>query len=318
MPYFSLMLQRFFLLVILSVSAVAAVAQLQWQDVSANFAPLPKDVQVFYTHDSLETKPFLAYYIKLPLRSKALRFTTAVGNGKRFTPSEFYGNNDSPLVVVNATFFNFDKNQNLNVVIQDGKLKAYNIPFVKGRGADSVRLVKPYRSAIGISKKRKADVAWIYADTGMRRPLAVQTAVAPTFKNEQQKYGGNGFKKWKMKTAIGGGPVLVQQGRVQVSNNEELLFAGKAINDKHPRTAMGYTNDGYLIIMAIQGRTAGVADGASLLQEAQLMIDAGCVEALNLDGGGSTCLLINGKQTIQPSDKTGQRPVPAVFIVKQR
>jgi exopolysaccharide biosynthesis protein len=42
----------------------------------------------------------------------------------------------------------------------------------------------------------------------------------------------------------------------------------------------------------------------------------GCVEALNLDGGGSSCLLINGKNTIQPSDKEGQRPVPAVFMVK--
>jgi exopolysaccharide biosynthesis protein len=42
----------------------------------------------------------------------------------------------------------------------------------------------------------------------------------------------------------------------------------------------------------------------------------GCVEALNLDGGGSSCLLINVKNTIQHSDKEGQRPVPAVFMVK--
>jgi exopolysaccharide biosynthesis protein len=41
----------------------------------------------------------------------------------------------------------------------------------------------------------------------------------------------------------------------------------------------------------------------------------GCVEALNLDGGGSSCLLINGKETIKPCDKEGQRPVPAVFLV---
>jgi len=42
----------------------------------------------------------------------------------------------------------------------------------------------------------------------------------------------------------------------------------------------------------------------------------GCVEALNLDGGGSSCLLINGIETIKPSDKEGERPVPGVFIVK--
>ncbi len=48
------------------------------------------------------------------------------------------------------------------------------------------------------------------------------------------------------------------------------------------------------------------------------MADLGCVEALNLDGGGSSCVLVNGKETIQVSDKTGQRPVPGVFIIKQK
>ncbi|HMX38078.1 MAG TPA: phosphodiester glycosidase family protein, partial [Ferruginibacter sp.] len=114
---------------------------------------------------------------------------------------------------------------------------------------------------------------------------------------------------------IGGGPVLVQDGRVKITNNEELKFAGKAIGDKHPRTCIGYTNDGYLIIMAIQGRFPGIAEGATLEQEARLLVGLGCVEALNLDGGGSSCLLINGKETIQPSDKGGQRPVPAVFMI---
>jgi exopolysaccharide biosynthesis protein len=79
---------------------------------------------------------------------------------------------------------------------------------------------------------------------------------------------------------------------------------------------MGYTGDGYLIVMVIQGRFPGIADGATLEQEAKLLIDLGCTEALNLDGGGSSCMLINGKETIKPSDKTGERPVPAVFLIK--
>jgi exopolysaccharide biosynthesis protein len=61
------------------------------------------------------------------------------------------------------------------------------------------------------------------------------------------------LKKWKMRTAIGGGPVLLQNGEVKITNNEELKFVGKAINDKHPRTAMGYTKDGKLIILVIEG-----------------------------------------------------------------
>jgi exopolysaccharide biosynthesis protein len=77
---------------------------------------------------------------------------------------------------------------------------------------------------------------------------------------------------------------------------------------------MGYTKDNKLIILVVEGRNAN-AGGATLTQEAQILKGLGCVEALNLDGGGSSCLLINGKETIKPSDKSGQRAVPAVFII---
>jgi hypothetical protein len=143
------------------VTALKGLAQLRWKDVTADFAPLPPGLKVFYSNDSLDGKPFIGYYAEADLKNRQLDFTTQTGNGKRFTPAQYYSGSDSPLVVVNATFFNFDKNQNLNVVVKDGKMLAYNIAFVKGRGKDSLHQVKPFRSAIGISKKRKADVAWI-------------------------------------------------------------------------------------------------------------------------------------------------------------
>jgi exopolysaccharide biosynthesis protein len=66
----------------------------------------------------------------------------------------------------------------------------------------------------------------------------------------------------------------------------------------------------------IQGRFPGVAEGATLTQQAQLLKNIGCWEALNLDGGGSSSMLINGIETIKPSDKEGQRQVPARFYRK--
>jgi exopolysaccharide biosynthesis protein len=80
---------------------------------------------------------------------------------------------------------------------------------------------------------------------------------------------------------------------------------------------MGYTKDNKLVILVVQGRSES-SGGASLIQEAQILKDLGCVEALNLDGGGSSCLLVNGKETIKPSDKEGQRAVPAVFIIGKK
>jgi exopolysaccharide biosynthesis protein len=119
-----------------------------------------------------------------------------------------------------------------------------------------------------------------------------------------------------METAVGGGPVLVYKGKIRVTNEEEGLFI-KGDKDLNPRSAIGYTRDGRIIVLAVQGRTPKLAAGVTLAQEAKILLDLGCYEALNLDGGGSSCLLVNGKETIHPSDKTGERPVPSVFIIKK-
>ena len=161
---------------------------------------------------------------------------------------------------------------------------------------------------------------WLYTDSSDATSYATQNVIGAIkdsiqHPSKKQMLKAGLFHKWKVNTAVGGGPVLLQNGEIKITNNEELKFTGKAINDKHPRTAMGYAKDGKLIFMVIEGRFPNKAEGATLTQEAQLLKELGCIEALNLDGGGSSCLLINGKQTITPSDKEGQRPVPAVFIV---
>jgi exopolysaccharide biosynthesis protein len=82
---------------------------------------------------------------------------------------------------------------------------------------------------------------------------------------------------------------------------------------------MGYTNKGELVILVVEGRHKNVSVGVSLIQLAAMMQSLGCVEALNLDGGGSTCMLIQGRPVIRVSDlKDGeptQRPVPGVFMI---
>jgi len=315
-------------------------AQIKWVNVDTAFGPLPSSVQVFKTSDSLDGKPFIAYYVKAKLKDKKLDFTTDTTLGRRLAPMQFFDKNDKPLVVVNCTFFSFETNRNLNVVIKKGKTVSYNNHSIPMKGKDTFQYRHPLGSALGIDKKRNADVAWLYNDSSMKFPYASQlgpgkalqdSVLKPSFKyiadNTRYFYDGSfigpvfrklQFKKWKMKTAIGGGPVLVQGGKIKITNEEELKFTGKAINDKHPRTCMGYTKDGYLIIMAIQGRFPGIAEGATLEQEARLLIELGCQEALNLDGGGSSCMLVNGKETIKPSEKGVERRVPAVFLIKQK
>ena len=312
---------KFFLLLLLIPFTVHS--QIKWKNVDSLYQPLPKSVHVYYTDQSIDTSAFRAFYVVASLKDKDLDFTTDTTYKRRLTPSQFYERNEKPLIVVNGTFFSFATNQNLNLVISNGKVISYNAPE-KGKGVDSSKTYPTYRSAIGIGKNRRADIAWTKADTTLPYAMAVQV---PDFKTGNYfKVNRNtgqsspvkteaSFSEWEVQTAIGGGPVLLQKNKIRITNEEEKRFAGKAINDKHPRTAMGYTKDNKLIILVIEGRNPN-AGGATLLQEAQILKDLGCIEALNLDGGGSSCLLINGKETIKPSDKEGQRAVPAVFLIK--
>src|SRR5260221_1866325 len=314
-------------------------AQLKWENIDSLYQPLSSSVHIYFTKESIDTGAFRAFYIIADLKDKMLDFTADTTYKRRLTPSQFFKKDNQPLVVVNCTFFSFETNKNLNVVIKDQKIVSYNIHSISGRGKDTFTYRHTVGSAIGISRKRKVDIAWLFTDSLHKYPYANQSyrnavkdsfSIFPfeyikgmkylTFRDEIAARGPKTtpmFHKWKMQTAVGGGPVLLQYGKIEITNNEELKFIGKAINDKHPRTAMGYTKEGKLIILVIQGRSES-GGGESLPQEEQILKDLGCWEALNLDGGGSSCMLINGKETIKPSDKEGERPVPAVFIIKQK
>lgn len=301
-------------------------AQVKWEKITEGFGILPAGFELYATSDSLDGQPFKAWYAIADLKNKDLIFTTDTTQKRRLTPDAFYLKNDNPLLVVNTSFFSFETNRSLNLIVKDGKMVAFNQHNAKLKGKDSLLYRHAFTGVLGISKKRKADIAWAFTDSSAKYPLATQQAI-PFYKDAideinktdlKKSLPANKFKKWKNETAVGGGPVLVQNGIIQISNNEELKFDGKAITDKHPRTLMGYTADHKLIVMVIQGRMEGIAMGATLTQEASLMQQLGCVEALNLDGGGSSCMLINGKETIVPSSKGEQRSIPAVFIIKQK
>ncbi|MFT3822636.1 MAG: phosphodiester glycosidase family protein [Chitinophagaceae bacterium] len=294
--------------------------QLKWTRVDSAFGKLPASIKVYKTTDSLNGKPFIAYYLEARLKDRSLDFTTQTGDTKRYTPSEYYTKEDSPYVVVNGTFFSFETNQNLNLVVKDGELVAYNTPSIKSKLSDS--FYYPTRAAIGITLSRKPDVAWTFTDSSEQFPYGFQynpviakgRTASPRFKDLNTL---EHWKWWRMQTAIGGGPVLLKDGEVYITNKEEQMFVNGE-KDKHPRTAMGYTRKKKLIILVITGRYPGIAEGATLEEEALILKDLGCIEALNLDGGGSSCMLVNGKETIKPSSNGVQRPVPAVFIIRKR
>jgi hypothetical protein len=305
---------------LLTVFALQGYAQLDWTKRDADFPGLPDGIHAYRTETAIHGRPNIAWYVEARLSDRSLRFDTDSSLGRRFTPAQFHDRNPGAAIVVNGTFFSFADHRNLNVLIRKGRLQGYNIMSLPGRGRDTLTYHHVTRSAIGIDRQRRADVAWLFTDSTRRHALALEdgpmywrdsSAVASDSRLEDVK-----AEAWRMRTAIGGGPVLVHGGRMRITNDEERMFMGRAREDLHPRTAMGYTADGRLLILAVEGRHKGVAEGASLTDLADILLSLGAVEALNLDGGGSSCLLVMGKETIKPSDKEGQRAVPGVFLIE--
>ena len=102
---------------------------------------------------------------------------------------------------------------------------------------------------------------------------------------------------------VAGSNVIVRDGKP--SEQDASSFA----RSRHPRTAVGIDAGGKtLVLVVVDGRRAGVASGMSLTELADLMLKLGCRDALNLDGGGSTELVLRNPQdgTLQvlnhPSD----------------
>lgn len=315
----SYLLCRYILIVGLSSSSIVN-GQSNWKDVSSQFGKLPTSIKVLKSDDLLDGAPSIMFIATIKAKYHAKQFFVDTTFRRRLTPSQYFTRNEQPFVVVNCSFFEFVQNRNVNLIVQNNKMVGYDTPAVSRKGKDTMTYVHTLGSAFGIFKNGKMDIAFNYNDSGMAVPFIMQSVYTPMIDSVRRLNINHpslsGLKPWKVKHAFGGGPVLVQDGQVKISNNEEKKFAGKAIIDKHPRTAIGYTKEGTMIILAVQGRMKGLAEGATLPQMAKIMVDLGCVEAMNLDGGGSSCMLVNGKETIKPSDPSGQRPVPAVLVIK--
>jgi hypothetical protein len=120
---------------------------------------------------------------------------------------------------------------------------------------------------------------------------------------------------------IGAGPRLLQGGGVFVSSEAEL-FTGKYFNmntplSRAPRSALGITRDGRLLLVVVDGRQPELSTGLTLKETAIILRELGAYEAINLDGGGSSTLVINGQVVNSPSDGK-ERRVTTALVIRQR
>jgi hypothetical protein len=113
---------------------------------------------------------------------------------------------------------------------------------------------------------------------------------------------------------VGGGPKIVTEGRVDITLEREKVQPAFSTT-RHPRTAIASLPGNKALLVVVDGRQPAISVGMSLDELARLMIELGAVEAINLDGGGSSTMTVGGKVVNHPSDVTGERPVSDAILV---
>lgn len=213
-----------------------------------------------------QPRPLVIRVAEIDLKNKDISFLVTPGNGDPNGDEPGDPNNET----TRQTTLQFLKDQNAQLAINAtffamGTVDTDNVGLVVSRGEH----VSPFGNkwpAINIDEKNRATIV---------------RGEDETFNVTEPK------KKVELYNAVAGSDQIVSDGK-PIENQPDRAFFTTA----HPRTAIGITKNHKLLLVTVDGRQPGFAEGIPLDELAQLMIELGAVQALNLDGGGSTTMAI--------------------------
>ncbi len=291
---------RCLLLLLAFACATPASAQLtyEWaprEDANAN---LPESIRAFES----TTAGSEAWYIRADLSDMDWEVVAALSDESTETVASF-ADDANALVAINGGYYS--GGQSFSLVRQGGQTLVSNIAALNRSGVTFY----PTRGAFGLDARRVPDVAWVYNVNGVERAYDVpnDNREGQTPPPQPDANAPAGSRTWNVSTAIGGGPVLVENGAVRLTWEEEVFFGGSGVDltSSRARTAVGYDADGHMLLFV-----AAENPGLTLRQLAEVMIGIGAVEAVNLDGGGSSNMIAGGTDLY-----TTSRPVRSAFMI---
>ena len=230
---------------------------------------------------------------------------------KRETPTQFLQRTGAELVI-NAGYFRMDKNPTNHVGFLYLSNKMIERPF-----STLLRWNRRYRTArgaFGISELGRGEIAWSYSRNDSLFQWDDPTPNEPNHPVKSLDFTSAEY--WPVRDAVQAGPVLLKDGKINITADEELFFNTK-IPDIHPRSAGGIDNHGNIILCVVDGRQME-SRGVDLNELAIIMRDIGCVDALNLDGGGSSAMVVKGKLINRPVGMVSEREVMSAIGVFSR
>lgn len=292
------------------------------------FGVLSEGVKVYKSPSRIFDKNIIAYVaiIDMNLKEREFKILGSPDSPSGKTPTQFFNETDAPIIINGGYFWyssNTGKLHHIGMLVQDGKVNSSNATTStrkNDKGQDAT--FYPTRAVFSLSQSNSFACNWAYTISNETyaypEPSGIKALQAP-LPQPTSIYPVNGWKL-NSKEAIGAGPLLLYNGEKYNTWEAEIWDDIGGINPTHenvPRSAIGVTENKKIILLAAEGRNI-TADtpGLSTDEVAQILKSLGCVDAMNLDGGGSSCMLINGRETIQPSGNGIQRAVVTAIAIK--
>jgi hypothetical protein len=208
-----------------------------------------------------------------------------------------------------------------------GKLMLYTPTYhahtdTAPNGTEWILSGKPLRvvdiqSNVGRAPIPRDGIALSYGGLDLPESLAALTDDA-TVRLETEWTTLNGMSADRLEAAdhiVNGAGLLRLAGRVFTNWEVENLRADTFIDVRHPRTLIGLDRRGFIWLAAIDGRRQDYSLGMSFADLQRLCDRLELTDALNLDGGGSTTMVLEGKVVNRPSDPAGPRAVSDAILV---
>lgn len=288
-----------------SVTGEAAIV-MHWHPLDDINAQLPAGITAFAGQN--EHVPLKAWYVRVQESRPEIVTRVLVSDDSsdnRETVSSF-ARDEGAVVVLNAGYFVMGRTPALHagLLVCDGRIVA---PATRKVVREKVRY-PTVRSAVGFTPDDRVEITW----AGTRHDtLFSWDNPVPQKPHKPVPLNFSEARVWQVRDAVGAGPMLVVNGKISVTTDQEVFF-GSAIPNVHPRSAVGVTREGDLILMVVDGRQPE-SRGVNLEELADLMLRVGAEQAMNLDGGGSSALVVNGVLLNRPAGDEVEREVMSVL-----
>jgi len=276
-------------------------------------------LQLFVCDQASAPRPLRAYALAWDPTVPNISFKPVLQSAGR-TPTQFYTAEPGRVfAAVNAGYFG--GGQSYSLVLQGGTVLAANIKALSRTYLGASVNYYPTRVAFGLTPSGRLTTDWIYhVGAGNAQIYAYPTPSPNALGQAPQPVPSATFPAggtpWTMSAAIGGSPMLLRDGVVRISDQEELIEINNTT--ARPRTALGYTASGVAVLLVVEGDNAPGPAGVNLAELAALLQALGCTQAINLDGGGSTSLVVGGRTTVRPSGGAERAVASAVLWVDPR